>query len=170
MVQILLTQLLLSLNLLTSFKGKEIFVVKKTNQTYLDLSDYDNLSLKPQVNENKEELVQTKKTYVYRPVIRKGPEAPADLKALFNKYGNEYGIGEQVLEKIGRCESGFNPQAVNGPYAGMYQFVASTWVSNRKAMGLDPNPNLRFNTEEAIRTTAFKISRDGTGAWPVCGR
>jgi hypothetical protein len=36
-------------------------------------------------------------------------------------------------------------------------------------MGLNPDPELRFNAEEAIKTTAYKISRDGTGAWPVCG-
>jgi hypothetical protein len=52
----------------------------------------------------------------------------------------------------------------------MFQFLASTWSANRNSMGLDPNPELRFDAQESIKTTAFKISRDGVGAWPVCGR
>ena len=127
-------------------------MVEKTKQnTYLDLSGYPNLKLKP----DKEKAGQVEKT---------------ELQALFTKYGSEYGVDEQLLEKIAHCESGFNPQAVNGPYGGMYQFLVSTWISNRKAMGLDPDPSLRFDAEEAIKTTAYKISKDGTNAWPVCGR
>lgn len=89
---------------------------------------------------------------------------------LFEKYASEYGVNPETLKRIARCESGFNPHAANGPYCGMFQFHASTWTSNRKAMGLDPDLSLRFNAEEAIKTAAFKISRDGTGAWPVCSQ
>lgn len=93
---------------------------------------------------------------------------PYDAIALVKKYSQEYGINEQTLFVIGQCESGFNPTSVNGPYAGIYQFHYSSWSSTRNSMGLDPNPDLRFNPEESIRTAAFKISRDGTGAWPAC--
>ena len=94
--------------------------------------------------------------------------AQSELDALFEKYGAEYGVDPNVLRSIAYCESTNNPAAVNGPYAGLFQFVTSTWVANRNAMGLDPDPALRFDAEEAIRTAAYKISRDGTGAWPVC--
>lgn len=99
------------------------------------------------------------------------PPAPApETQQLIEKYASQYKVDKTLMTKIAHCESHYNPSAVNGPYAGMYQFLASTWTSNRKKMGLDPNPNLRFNAEEAIKTTAFKISRDGPGAWPVCSR
>jgi soluble lytic murein transglycosylase-like protein len=96
--------------------------------------------------------------------------ASEELETLFNKYGTQYNVSPGILRKIAACESGFNANAVNGPFAGMFQFLASTWSANRNTMGLDPNPELRFNAEESIRTTAYKISKDGVGAWPVCGR
>jgi len=104
------------------------------------------------------------------PIVRVAPPSPETISGWFNTYGAQYGIDPKVLEKIAFCESGYNPQAVNGPYGGMFQFHASTWASNRNAMGLDPNPALRFNGEESVKTAAFKMSRDGVGAWPVCGR
>jgi hypothetical protein len=93
---------------------------------------------------------------------------PYDAISLVSKYAQEYGISEDVLFTIGQCESGFNPTSSNGPYGGIYQFHYSSWASIRNSMGLDANPDLRFNPEESIKTAAFKISRDGTGAWPAC--
>lgn len=97
---------------------------------------------------------------------------PSALDSLFEKYGAEYGLSATMLKHIAKCESGLRPEALssNGLYGGLFQFVSPTWSSNRRAMGLDPDPALRFNAEEAIKTAAFKISRDGVGAWPVCGR
>lgn len=94
----------------------------------------------------------------------------ANLKQWYEKYGQQYGVDPIILEKIASCESGERAQAVNGPYGGIFQFVTSTWISNRKAMGEDPNPALRFNAEESIKTAAFKMGRDGYGAWPACSR
>jgi len=96
--------------------------------------------------------------------------APEVTLVLIEKYGQEYGVDPGLLKQIAACESGYRTEAANGPYGGMYQFLASTWASNRKAMGASPDPNLRFDAEEAIKTAAFKISRDGAGAWPVCGK
>jgi len=98
------------------------------------------------------------------------PLPPTSYDDLFVRHGATYGVDPAVLKKIAKCESGFNPGATNGPYGGMFQFHAGTWQSNRRAMGEDDNPALRFTADEAVKTAAFKISRDGTGAWPVCGR
>jgi len=95
-------------------------------------------------------------------------QAPVDIQATILQYSNQYGVNSDLMIKIAKCESGFNPGAVNGPYGGIYQFLSSTWSSNRRAMGLDANPDLRFDAEEAIKTAAYKISRDGAGAWPTC--
>lgn len=93
------------------------------------------------------------------------------IVGLVNKYAQMYGAHAQKMLVIAKCESGFNPNAVSpsGTYVGMYQFNASTWGSNRRAMGLDESASLRANAEEAIKTAAFKMGRDGYGAWPVCG-
>lgn len=94
--------------------------------------------------------------------------SPEEMASLYTRFGAEYGIPADTLARIAACESGHNPGAINGPYGGLFQFHSNTWASNRRAMGLDANPDLRFNAEEAVRTAAFKMSRDGTGAWPVC--
>ena len=93
-----------------------------------------------------------------------------DIEELFAHYSNEFGVDEGLLKKIAYCESHYNPEAVNGPYGGMFQFTAGSWASARKRMGLDSDSGLRFNSEEAIKTAAFKISQDGTSAWPACSR
>lgn len=91
-----------------------------------------------------------------------------DLEAFFTKYASEYNVDKEDLKRIAKCEAGFNSQADTGLYAGMYQFHAQTWASTRNAMGLDPNPDLRKNAEESIKTAAFKIKNGGRGAWPNC--
>lgn len=92
-----------------------------------------------------------------------------DLEALFTKYSNEFGADKEMLKKIARCESGFNTNSNNsGMYLGMFQFAAPTWISTRGAMGLDTNPELRTNAEEAIKTAAYMISKGRHAAWPNC--
>ena len=93
---------------------------------------------------------------------------PTDLTALFARFSQEYSVDQNLLTKIAACESHFNANSVNGDYGGMFQYSSSTWQTTRTAMSLDPNPDLRFNAEEAIKTTAYKISRGGSSAWPVC--
>ncbi len=93
-----------------------------------------------------------------------------DPQSLYGKYGSQYSVSADELRKIASCESGerADAQSPNGDYVGMYQFAASSWSSTRSAMGLDPNPDLRANAEEAIKTAAFMLSRGQENAWPNC--
>lgn len=88
----------------------------------------------------------------------------------FTKYAAAFNVNKETLVRIARCESGFREGAVNGPYLGMFQYLADTWSSTRNAMGENPDPALRANAEEVIKTSAWKIAHGGIGAWPVCGR
>jgi hypothetical protein len=92
----------------------------------------------------------------------------SDLESLFSKYSSQYSVSEDELKKIANCESGFNSASDTGMYAGMFQFSASTWASIRGTMGLDGNPDLRKNADEAIKTAAFMIGRGQQNAWPNC--
>jgi resuscitation-promoting factor RpfB len=105
-------------------------------------------------------------------ITKPAVNTPADIEGMVRKYAAEYGANPDVMMVIAKCESGYRADAVSpsGAYKGMYQFVTSTWQSNRRAMGLDDNPNLMFNAEEAIKTAAFKMGRDGYGAWPACSQ
>ncbi len=91
-----------------------------------------------------------------------------DLESLFTKYSSQYSVSKDLLEKIAQCESGKNPNASYLSYLGMFQFGPDTWSSIRTRMNLDPNPDLRTNAEEAIKTAAYKISIGGQSAWPNC--
>ena len=94
--------------------------------------------------------------------------SPGDLEVLFAKYSDEYHVDRELMKRIARCESHFNPQADTGTYAGMFQFASQTWISTRQRMGMDPNPDLRKNAEESIRTNAFMLANGQQNAWRNC--
>lgn len=96
--------------------------------------------------------------------------SPKELEPFIEKYAGLYNVNRELMKKMAFCESSFNRFAVHGPYKGLYQFHSSTWTATRKRMGLNPDISKVFDTEEAVKTTAFKISQDGAGAWPVCGK
>ncbi len=94
----------------------------------------------------------------------------AQLDEWFTTYANHYSVDRQKLWNIAACETGLRTNATNWIYAGMYQFSPNTWTANRKLMGMDTNPDLRFNAEESIRTAAFVLSTRGPSAWPTCAK
>lgn len=96
------------------------------------------------------------------------PIPPSDVNTLIDKYAEEHHVDSNLMKRIAKCESNFHPDSTGGPYAGLYQFDKNTWISARTRMGLDTNPDLRLNAEEAIKTAAFKISNDGSHAWQNC--
>ncbi len=98
------------------------------------------------------------------------PLSSAELDELFTKYANLYSVDRNLLVKIAGCESGFNPNAVNGDYVGLFQFSSSAWINSRALMGQDTSLTLRNDPEESIKTAAFKISRGEQSAWPYCSR
>lgn len=98
------------------------------------------------------------------------PITTQQLDGWFTHYANHYSVDRSLLRQIAACETGFRANATNWIYGGMFQFSPNTWAANRKIMGLDPNPDLRFNPEESIRTAAFLLSTRGPGAWPNCSK
>ncbi len=98
--------------------------------------------------------------------------APADLEPLFTEFANQYHVSANLLKKIADCESHFNRGVVskNEEYMGMFQFQVDKWMNERKLMGADSNPDLRFGARESIETAAFVISREGPGPWPACSK
>lgn len=136
---------------------------------YLDLQDQHPLEVK-----NDDVVVEeepAKKIVVAKPRVPQVVQpAPEQLEAWFSQYGAQFGVDPLILREIARCESGFNAASATPKYGGMYQYLSSTWQSTRSAMGADPNPDLRFNGEEAIKTTAWKIAAGGINSWPECSK
>ncbi len=94
--------------------------------------------------------------------------SPPALEGWFSQYSAQYGVDKNLLERIANCESHFNPESKNDDYVGLFQFSTSTWINYRNLMGLDPNPALRTNPEESIKTGAFLVSKRGSAPWPSC--
>jgi soluble lytic murein transglycosylase-like protein len=92
------------------------------------------------------------------------------LEDLFTKYGKIYNVDKELLKKIAGCESGFNPNAVNNDYAGLFQFASFAWIEARGRIGLNNDLSLRFNAEESIKTAAFEINYKGTSGWSDCDK
>lgn len=106
-------------------------------------------------------------TPLIRPSI--APAQPSSsYDPLFEQWSAHFGVDSNLLKHIAQCESRFNATSVGGIYGGMYQFSASTWKSTRNAMQHDPDPLLRFDANEAIKTAAFKIANGGQSAWKNC--
>lgn len=144
--------------------------------TYLDYaevsvkevsSDTEVIEIPKTVNKRKTLTYQIEKKEVPtpKPVVISGS---SDIFGLFQKYATVYNLNLQTLITIANCESRMNPEATNGPYVGLFQFHTNTWISTRTEMGEDPNPVLRTNAEESIKTASYKISRYGTRFWPAC--
>ena len=93
-----------------------------------------------------------------------------DLYGLTERYALQYGVDGNKLRAIAQCESGFNPQAVHLTYAGLYQFSPGAWSRYRTRMREDPNPELRYNSDAAIKTAAYVLSINESSIWPNCVR
>lgn len=118
-------------------------------------------------------------------VVRRGTK-PVPISGRWGGYimdaASKYGVDPNMMYKIMQCESGGRVNAYNaaGPYIGLFQFLESTYNSNKAKAGF-PTSNLRdgMTTDAALQeeagkaqiyVAAYKMGRDGYGAWPACSR
>lgn len=90
------------------------------------------------------------------------------INGFIDRFAGQYGVDPNVLRHMAICESGFNPNAYQSGYAGLFQFGSVTWKNLRIKIGEDPNPDLRYNAEEAVQTAAYAISQGKSALWPNC--
>lgn len=111
-----------------------------------------------------------------KPTPRPSPKAkegaaeftPEQIYNFTESYGREYGVDPNVIRHIALCESTFKPQAKNYIYAGLFQFDRRTWTLYRAKMGKSPDPDLRYNAQEAVQTAAYVLSLGHGRIWPNC--
>ncbi|ASS66206.1 lytic transglycosylase domain-containing protein [Paenibacillus sp. RUD330] len=77
--------------------------------------------------------------------------APEKYAGLFQAASQKYGLGNGILERIAKQESGFNPNAKNSKSgaAGMMQFMPGT----AQGYGIDP-----YNPAQAIDAAGKMVS------------
>ena len=90
------------------------------------------------------------------------------INEFIDRFASQYSVSPDILRYIALCESGFNSNATNLGYVGLYQFSATTWKNVRIKMGEDPEIGLRANAEEAVQTAAYNLHINNAGIWPNC--
>lgn len=85
-------------------------------------------------------------------------------KEFLYKFG---GVDARHLDRIIYCESQWKALAESetSTALGLAQFLYGTWVSTRKQMGIDSDPQLRANPYESIRTMLYLYQRQGDNPW-----
>ena len=54
------------------------------------------------------------------------PTGPAEINALIAKYADVYDVPEELIHRVVKRESNYNPAARNGPYYGLMQILPQT--------------------------------------------
>jgi len=89
-----------------------------------------------------------------------GAETP-ELRALIHHYAAEYGVPVTLVRRVVQRESGYRPEARNGPYYGLMQIQPQT----ASTMGFRGKPSELLDAETNLRY-GVKYLR---GAWLVSG-
>lgn len=76
-------------------------------------------------------------------------------------------VGDDVWDRLARCESGGNPKSIGGGgrYFGAFQFTLGTWHS----LGYSGNP-IDYPYATQVEAAKKLQARSGWGQWPVCSR
>lgn len=89
------------------------------------------------------------------------------IEGMITRIAMQYGIDPALPLAIAYCESRYNSQAKSkiSTATGLFQFLAGTWQSTRRAMQVDENLDLRLDPIESTRTAIWKIANGGLRAW-----
>lgn len=75
-----------------------------------------------------------------------------------------YGLPEERMLRIARCESTLIPTAASGPYLGLFQFGTPLWNATPYARWSRDDP------QAAALAASWAFARGMDSHWPVCGR
>lgn len=93
------------------------------------------------------------------PAVAGAPASASDLHALADRVADRKGVPRDLVHRVIRRESGYNPAARNGPYIGLMQIHPQT----ARTMGFRGAPEELFDPETNL-TYAVRYLR---GAWIV---
>ena len=103
-------------------------------------------------------------------IPKTSPADEPDINSLIYTTAVKYHIKPELLRKIAKCESNFNPVAQNprSTASGIFQFINSTFINQANAYGLpvgnknDPNVQIELAAEMIAdgKIGHWKASRD----------
>jgi len=81
----------------------------------------------------------------------RGPQGPAEVNRLIAHYADYYDVPEDLVHRVVRRESGYNPAARNGPYYGLMQILPQTagtmGFRGQPSDLLDADTNLKYGVK-----------------------
>jgi soluble lytic murein transglycosylase-like protein len=92
---------------------------------------------------------------------RPKPAGSAEVNRLIAIYADRYGVPESLVHRVVKRESGYNPEARNGPYYGLMQILPQT----AETMGFRGKPSELLDASTNLNY-GVKYLR---GAWLVSG-
>lgn len=117
----------------------------------------------------KEEMKPIVTTPPPKPVVAPVAQPQGDVQSIIVKWANFYGVSSDLLLRIARCESTFNPSAVNRNYfagggnpSGLFQFLPETFNRYSSKAGFSGNV---FNPDDNAHAAAYAFSHGGAGEW-----
>lgn len=94
----------------------------------------------------------------------------AVVKHIIVEAAHEFGVDPVLLLRIAECESGFDPAVKNKKSSarGLFQFLDTTWESNRGRLETEYAPEEVINPIAASRVASDMIAQ-GSRAWAESG-
>jgi soluble lytic murein transglycosylase-like protein len=103
-------------------------------------------------------------TYQAPVIAQQGCPTNVPYENIFDSAASQYHVDPCLMKEIVRCESGFNPNALNASSgaSGIAQFMPSTYAGS---WNIYKNQYPLFSAEGQIYAMALKISQGGVGSW-----
>ena len=96
--------------------------------------------------------------------------ASGDVRSMIITAAGKYGVSADWLLRVGNCESGYNPGAVNHTYyagggnpSGVFQFLPQTWASMSSQAGFGGYSV--FNAYANVNVAAWAFSHGHANQW-----
>jgi len=91
----------------------------------------------------------------------------AEMIEIITSNANEFGVNADIMIRIAKCESGFNPLAKNSKSTatGIFQFTKGTWEDGVKWRGLTWSLSDRLDPRKSADMAAWFMAREGFGRW-----
>jgi len=107
---------------------------------------------------------------VAKPIVKPKPKPQGSVQQMIIESASKYGVSADKLLRIAKCESGFNPNAINRGYTaggghptGLFQYLPETWTRYQRKLGVS-GWNI-YNPKHQADLTAFAFSIGGAGEW-----
>lgn len=84
---------------------------------------------------------------------------PREYSETVAEYASEYGVPEEIIYAVIKCESDFNPDAVSSAGAcGLMQIMPKTYEWLTRLMGTEYDPDTIFDPDSNIRSGVYMLS------------